>query len=123
MNLRDGRDVTNKTVGLTDAKIRGLIPSTTSRNECPIISSQAFVFASVKSGIKTFILRKRVGEQWKNITIGPFKEYFGLADARKKARSILLDIENGKGAPKPAKGGRDHPHRAAHVHVPVEPVS
>jgi hypothetical protein len=35
-----------------------------------------------RSGAKTFILRKRVGERWRNITVGPFKEYFGLADAR-----------------------------------------
>ncbi len=95
--------MSNKTVGLTDAKIRGLIPSTTSRIELPDHIIPGLRIRVGQSGIKTFILRKRVGGTWKNITIGPFKEYFGLADARKKARSILLDIENGKGAPRPAK--------------------
>ncbi len=62
-------------------------------------------FADVvrQSEVGVGILRKRGGSRWMNITIGPFKEYFGLADARKKARSILLDIENGKGATRPAK--------------------
>ena len=49
------------------------------------------------------MLRKRVGSDVRNITIGRFSSRFTLADARKKARSILIDIESGKGAPKPNK--------------------
>jgi len=93
---------TNK-VGLTDAKIRSLIPPVKGQMEWPDHIIPGLRIRVGRSGAKTFILRKRVGERWRNITIGPFKEYFGLADARKKARSILLDIENGKGAPRPAK--------------------
>jgi hypothetical protein len=53
-----------------------------------------------RTGTKTFIRRKRVIDRWRNITIGPFKEFFRLSEARKKARSILLDIESGN-RPKP----------------------
>lgn len=90
-------------VGLTDAKIRSLVPPAKGQEEWPDHIIPGLRIRVGRSGARTFILRKRVGERWRNITIGPYKEYFGLADARKKARSILLDIENGKGAPRPAK--------------------
>ena len=87
-----------KAVGLTDAEIRNLVPSTANRIELPDQIVPGLRIRVGQSGAKTFILRKRVGGHWKNITIGPFKDYFGLADASKKARSILLDIDNGRGA-------------------------
>ena len=90
-------------VGLTDAKIRSLAPPAAGRKEWPDHIVPGLRIRVGQSGAKTFVLRKRVGGRWRNITIGTFKEYFGLADARRKARSILLDIENGKGAPRPAK--------------------
>ena len=90
-------------VGLTDAKIRSLIPPIKGQQEWPDHIIPGLRVRIGRSGAKTFILRKRVGDRWRNITIGPFKEYFGLADARRKARSILLDVENGKGAPRPAR--------------------
>lgn len=90
-------------VGLTDAKIRSLTPPVKGQQEWPDHIVPGLRIRVGRTGAKTFILRKRVGERWRNITVGPFKDYFGLADARKKARSILLDIDNGKGAPKPAK--------------------
>lgn len=92
-----------KPVGLTDAKIRSLIAPVKGQQEWPDHIIPGLRIRVGRSGAKTFILRKRVGGRWRNITVGPFKDYFGLADARKKARSILLDIENGKGAPRPAK--------------------
>jgi len=95
--------MTSKPVGLTDAKIRSLTPPDTGQLEWADHIIPGLRVRVGRSGSKTFILRKRVGDRWRNITIGPFKEYFGLADARKKARSILLDIENGRGAPRPAK--------------------
>lgn len=93
----------SKTAGLTDAKIRGLVPPAEGREEWPDHIVPGLRIRVAKTGRKTFILRKRVGDRWRNITIGLYKEYFGLADARKKARSILLDIDTGKGAPRPAK--------------------
>ena len=95
--------MTSKPVGLTDAKIRSLTPPDMGQKEWADHIIPGLRVRVGRSGAKTFILRKRVGERWRNITIGPFKDYFGLADARKKARSILLDIENGRGAPRPAK--------------------
>jgi integrase len=55
------------------------------------------------SGAKTFILRKRVGEKLHNIALGRYSPRFGLADARKKARSLISDLEAGKAAPLPAR--------------------
>lgn len=55
------------------------------------------------SGAITFILRRRVGGKIKNITLDRFGPRFGVAEARKKARSILSDLEAGKGPPKPAQ--------------------
>ncbi len=55
------------------------------------------------TGAKTFILRKRVGGQIRNITLGRYGPRFGLADARRKARSLLTDLEAGKAMPRPAK--------------------
>ena len=92
----------SKANGLTDAKIRSLIPPAAGREEWPDHIVPGLRIRVGPSG-KTFVLRKRVVDRWRNITIGPFKEYFGLADARKKARSILVDIENGRGVPRPAK--------------------
>lgn len=95
--------MSNKVVGLTDAKIRSLVAPDSGRKEWPDHIIPGLRIRVTPSGAKTFVLRKRVGGKWRNITIGPFKAYFGLADARKKARSILIDIDNGKGAPRPAR--------------------
>lgn len=45
------------------------------------------------TGAKTFILRKSVVGRYRNITLGRYSDRFGLAEARKKARQILSDIE------------------------------
>jgi len=48
------------------------------------------------SGAKTFILRKRVGGRARNLTLDRYHERrFTLADARKKARALISDIEAG----------------------------
>ena len=93
----------SKNHGLTDAKIRSLGAPVNGQLEWPDHIVPGLRVRVGQTGKKTFILRKRIGDRVRNITIGPYKEYFGLADARKKARSILLDIDNGKGAPRPAK--------------------
>jgi integrase len=45
------------------------------------------------SGVKTFMLRKRVAGKSRNITLGRYSERMTLNDARKKARQILSDVE------------------------------
>lgn len=87
-------------VGLTDAKIRSLPAPVNGQQEWQDHIVTGLRVRVGRIGTKTFILRKRVGDRWRNITIGPFKAFFGLSEARKKARSILLDFESGKGAPR-----------------------
>ena len=53
------------------------------------------------TGAKTFILRKRVAGRVRNIAIGRYGPRLGLADARRKARSLISDLEAGKAAPSP----------------------
>lgn len=101
-----------KAVGLTDAKIRGLTPPPSGQLE---LSDQLVGGLRVRvgaSGGKTFILRKRVGGSVRNVTLGRFSEAFTLADARKKARSLLIDLESGKGLPS-SRPGRAAPGRSA----------
>lgn len=45
------------------------------------------------SGAKSFVLRKRVAGKYRNITLGRYSERLLVADARKKARQILSDVE------------------------------
>ncbi len=47
------------------------------------------------SGGRTFIVRKRIGGQVRTITLGRYSPRFGLADARKNARTLLSDIKAG----------------------------
>ena len=48
------------------------------------------------SGAKTLILSKRIGGRTANVTAGRFQDQrFTLIDARKKARTLLNDIEGG----------------------------
>lgn len=49
-----------------------------------------------RSGSKTYILRKRIGRKLRNVTLGRHNGRFKLADARKKARDLLVDIEAGR---------------------------
>ncbi len=45
------------------------------------------------SGAKSFVLRKRVAGKYRNITLGRYSERLPLAEARKKSRQILSDVE------------------------------
>jgi hypothetical protein len=74
----------DKANGLTDAKIRGLQTPASGREEWSDHIVPGLRLRVDQSGKKTFILRKRVGERRRNITIGPYKEYFGLTDAKKR---------------------------------------
>lgn len=49
-----------------------------------------------KNGTKTFIVRKRRGARLLNITLGRHSPRLTLADARKQARILLADIDDGK---------------------------
>lgn len=80
---------------LTDAKLKAMKPPASGQIE---ISDGAVPGLRVRigtSGAQTFIVRKRIGGKPKNITVGRYSSRFGLADARKKARAILSDIEAG----------------------------
>jgi integrase len=86
---------------LTDAKIRGLKAPATGQNECADSDVPGLRVRVGVSGAKTFILRRRVGDKTKNITIGRYGPRFGLADARRKARTLVSDLEAGKALPAP----------------------
>lgn len=72
-------------VGLTDAKIKGLIKPLHGQVEYADQTVPGLRLRVGASGQKTFILRKRVGGQPRNITIGRFGPRCSLLDARRKA--------------------------------------
>jgi len=100
--------MTSRTMGLTDAKIKGLKSPEVGQIEIKDAVVPGLRLRMGASGARTFLLRKRVAGSVRNITIGRYSERFGLADARKKARIVLSDIEAGgdpyEHAPRPAKG-------------------
>ena len=83
-------------VGLTDAKIAGLKAPTAGQIELADGIVPGLRLRMGASGIKTYILRKRVQGKWLNVTIGRHGPSFTLAHARKKARDLLDDVEQGK---------------------------
>lgn len=83
-------------VGLTDAKIAAIKPPASGQMEYPDKLISGLRVRVGASGAKTFTLRKRVGGKVKNITLGRYGERFKLADARRKARDLLVDIDAGK---------------------------
>src|SRR4051794_38272540 len=78
---------------LTDAKIRDLRRPKSGQIEVRDKSVPGLRVRVGMSGTKSFVLRKRVAGKYRNVTIGRFSERFGLAEARKRARQILSDIE------------------------------
>jgi integrase len=98
-------------VGLTDAKIKTLKAPEHGQAEHPDSVVPGLRVRVGASGAKTFILRKRVAGRLRNMALGRYNETrFTLADARKKARSLLSDIEAG-GDPTPTLRTR-HQSRA-----------
>ncbi|OYX64933.1 MAG: integrase [Novosphingobium sp. 32-60-15] len=87
--------MTNK-VGLTDARIAGLKAPATGQMELADGIVPGLRLRMGASGIKTYILRKRVQGKWLNVTIGRHSPNFTLANARRKARDLLVDVEQGK---------------------------
>lgn len=83
-------------VGLTDAKIKGLAAPATGRIEVADKVVAGLRIRVGTSGAKTFIVRKRIGGRIANVTVGRFHDQrFTLSDARKKARTLLNDIDGG----------------------------
>jgi integrase len=81
------------TTVLTDAKIRDIRRPAKGQIE---VRDKAVPGLRVRvgvSGTKTFVLRKSVAGRYRNITLGRYCDRFGLAEARKKARQLLSDIE------------------------------
>jgi len=83
-------------VGLTDARIAGLKAPASGQVEFADGIVPGLRLRIGASGIKAYILRKRVQGKWLNITIGRHGPNFSLANARRKARDLLVDVEQGK---------------------------
>lgn len=82
-------------ISLTDAKLATLKPPAAGTIE---ISDSVVPGLRVRLGVsggRTFIVRKRIGGRVKTVTLGRYSPRFSLADARKKARTLLSDIEAG----------------------------
>jgi integrase len=88
---------------LTDSRIKAIKPPATGRIEVADGNVQGLRVRVSSKGTKTFVLRKRQGEKLHNITLGKYGPRFGLSEARRKARTLLNDLEAGKGAPKPKR--------------------
>lgn len=85
-----------KKVGLTDAQIAGIRPPQSGQVEYPDNLVRGLRLRVGASGVKTYILRKRCHGRLLNVALGRHSLRFKLADARKKARDLLVDIEQGK---------------------------
>lgn len=95
-------------VGLTDARIAGLKPPASGQVEIPDAIVPGLRLRVGASGVKTYILRKRVNGKPMNITIGRHTSRFTLANARRKARDLLIDVEQGKNIAKKVGAKRRH---------------
>jgi integrase len=78
---------------LTDAKIRGLQAPSSGQIEVKDKLVPGLRIRLGSAGTRTFLLRKRIAGKYRNVTLGRYSDRFGLAEARKKARQILSDIE------------------------------
>lgn len=84
---------------LTDAKLKALKPPAVGRVEYPDDKVLGLRLRVSSKGSKSFILRKRQGNKVHNVTLGSYGPRFGLAEARRKARALLSDLEAGKAPP------------------------
>jgi hypothetical protein len=105
--------------GLTDAKLKAMKPPASGQLEISDGAVPGLRIRIGSSGAQTFIVRKRIGGKPRNITVGRYSPRFGLADARKKARAILSDIEaggrSGGGIADAAQARRDGEHNPGDV--------
>lgn len=84
---------------LTDSKLKALKAPLSGQVEYSDSDVPGLRVRIGTSGVKTFIVRKRWAGKIKNITLGRYSLRFGLAEARKKARALISDLEAGKCAP------------------------
>ena len=84
-----------KPAAITDAKLKAMKPPATGRFELSDTIVPGLRVRMSASGIQSFIVRKRIAGKPSNITLGRYGPRFGLAEARKKARAVLSDIEAG----------------------------
>lgn len=80
-------------IALTDAKIRAFKPPAAGQVEYLDAVVPGLRIRVGVSGAKSFVLRKRVAGKYRNITLGRYSERLPLAEARKKSRQILSDVE------------------------------
>lgn len=83
-------------VNLTDAKIAGLKAPASGQLEISDAKVPGLRVRVGASGKPSFIVRKRIGAKIKVVTLGQYGPRFGLAEARRKARAALTDLEAGK---------------------------
>ena len=81
---------------LTDSKIQAIKPPATGQAEHPDDLVPGLRLRIGKSGRKAWIVRARLHGRSKNVTLGQYPA-IGLADARDKARSVLIDLARGVG--------------------------
>lgn len=84
---------------LTDSKLRAMTAPIEGRVEHLDDKVLGLRVRVSCKGTKTFILRKRNGTKVHNVTLGKYGPRFGLAEARRKARALLNDLEAGKSLP------------------------
>ena len=84
---------------LTDAKLQGLKAPERGQVEHSDSDVPGLRVRIGVTGAKSFIIRKRVDGKVRNIALGRYGPRFGIAEARRKARALLSDIEAGKGVP------------------------
>ncbi len=84
-----------KDVSLTDAKLAGLKPPASGPLEISDGKLPGLRVRVGASGVKSFIVRKRVSGKIKVITLGHYGPRLGLAEARKRVRNVMTDIEAG----------------------------
>lgn len=109
-----------KKVGLTDPQIASLRPPKSGQEEYPDHVIKGLRLRIGASGVKTYILRKRCNGRLLNLTLGRHSLRFKLADARKKARDLLVDIDLGKDVAKKAGEKRKYSSGVATVKDLVE---
>lgn len=79
---------------LTETKIKALVPPASGQVEYPDAEVPGLRVRMGTSGTKTFILRKRTSGKLINATLGRYHPTrFNLNDARKKARTLVSDLE------------------------------
>jgi integrase len=84
---------------LTDSKVLGIKAPARGQVEHSDSDVPGLRIRVGSSGAKTFILRKRAAGRLHNITLGRYGPRFGVAEARRKARALISDLEAGKAPP------------------------